>query len=158
MDWSAPRGLESILRSVGNVVSRGPAGGSGAAYQLDAGQEAGIHRPEPLPAAMARALRCPHAPQECVASALLVRRARASRFSANGPLPICICVGMAIEQVRPNKPNFGLILGLFCVTILAILVLAYLFVDFDGTHLRFRQHARGMHSSLSLPATDQRAV
>ena len=61
---------------------------------------------------------------------------------------------MRIEQIEPDKSNFGLVVGLFCVTLLAVLILAYLFVDFDGKHLTFRQHARGAHSSVTLPAAD----
>jgi hypothetical protein len=49
---------------------------------------------------------------------------------------------MDIEQVSPKKPNFLLILILFCATILVIFVLAYLFVDLEGGHLTFRHHAR----------------
>lgn len=64
---------------------------------------------------------------------------------------------MAIEQVNPNKPNFGLVVVCFCVTLLVVLVLAYFFVDFDGKHIRFRQHARG-HAALSAPAAPQQVV
>jgi hypothetical protein len=60
---------------------------------------------------------------------------------------------MDIEQLPPKQPNFLLIVGLFCVTILVIFVLAYLFVDFDGKHLTF--HHRHVHptSQLVMPGS-----
>jgi hypothetical protein len=56
---------------------------------------------------------------------------------------------MEIEQTRPNGPNFLLIVGLFCVTILVIFVLALLFVHFDGKHLTFRHHSAHPTSQLA---------
>jgi hypothetical protein len=58
---------------------------------------------------------------------------------------------MDIEQKLPNKPNFLLIVGLFCVTILVIFVLAYFFVDFDGKHLTFHHHRAHPTSELVMP-------
>jgi hypothetical protein len=63
---------------------------------------------------------------------------------------------MDIEQVSPKKPNFLLILILFCATILVIFVLAYLFVDLEGGHLTFRHHARHPTSMLVLPRAAER--
>jgi hypothetical protein len=60
---------------------------------------------------------------------------------------------MEIEQTKPNKPNFGLIVGLFCATILVMFVLALLFLTFDGSHLRFRHHTQHP-TSLLLPSPD----
>jgi hypothetical protein len=44
------------------------------------------------------------------------------------------------EETRPDGPNFLLIVGLFCATILIVFVVAYVFVDFEGGHLTFRHH------------------
>lgn len=55
---------------------------------------------------------------------------------------------MPSEQVKPNKPNFRLVLVLFCVTILAVLVLALVFVKVDGKHLSLGH--RSQHSSTSV--------
>jgi hypothetical protein len=63
---------------------------------------------------------------------------------------------MEIEQVKPNKPNFLLIVILFCVTILVFFVLAYLFLDFEGGHLTFRHHTQHPTSQLVLTATPAR--
>jgi hypothetical protein len=57
---------------------------------------------------------------------------------------------MDIEQTRPNKPNFLLILALFCITILVIFVIAWLFVDTEGGHLSFRHHTAHPTSQLVL--------
>ena len=59
---------------------------------------------------------------------------------------------MEIEQIKPNKPNFLLIVGLFCATILVMFVLALLFLTFDGSHLRFRHHTQHPTSHLAPPA------
>jgi len=59
---------------------------------------------------------------------------------------------MEIEQTRPNKPNFLLIVILFCATILVIFVLAYFFVDFEGGHLTFKSRRAHPTSQLILPA------
>jgi hypothetical protein len=59
---------------------------------------------------------------------------------------------MEIEQVSPRKPNFLLILILFCVALVILFVLAYLFIDFDGKHLIFRHHTAHPTSQLVLPA------
>jgi hypothetical protein len=63
-----------------------------------------------------------------------------------------IASSMNIEQVRPNKPNFLLIVLLSGATILILFVLAYFFVDFEAGHLTFRSHARHPTSMLVLPA------
>jgi hypothetical protein len=67
---------------------------------------------------------------------------------------------MQIEQIKPNKPNFGLILALFCSSILILLVLAVIFVKADGKHLLFRHHFSQPHSLLLnlSRATDKAAV
>jgi hypothetical protein len=59
---------------------------------------------------------------------------------------------MEIEQVSPKKPNFLLILILFCVALLLLFVVAYFFIDFDGKHLTFRHHAAHPTSRLVLPS------
>jgi len=56
-----------------------------------------------------------------------------------------------IEQHAPNEPNFGLIVGLFCATILILFVLAYLFIDFDGKHIHLRHRQAHPTSQLILP-------
>jgi hypothetical protein len=58
---------------------------------------------------------------------------------------------MEIEQLPPKQPNFLLIVILFCVTLLVVLVLAYLFVSFDGKHLTFGRHHAHPTSQLVLP-------
>ncbi|QMV18047.1 hypothetical protein GOB94_04600 [Granulicella sp. 5B5] len=58
-----------------------------------------------------------------------------------------------IEQKRPNGPNFGLIVILFCVTILVVFVLSLFFVRFDGHHLHFLHHKPNPNASLILPAS-----
>jgi hypothetical protein len=60
---------------------------------------------------------------------------------------------MEIEQKLPNGPNFGLIVGLFCATLLIIFVLALFFVHFDGKHLTFRHHNAHPTSQLLVPRT-----
>jgi hypothetical protein len=62
---------------------------------------------------------------------------------------------MDIEQHAPNGPNFGLIVGLFCGTLLIIFVLAFFFVRFDGKHLTFRHHSAHPTSQLLLPTPNQ---
>jgi hypothetical protein len=59
---------------------------------------------------------------------------------------------MEIEQKLPNGPNFGLVVGLFCATLLIVFVLALIFIRFDGKHLTFRHHDRHPTSRLTLPA------
>ncbi len=63
---------------------------------------------------------------------------------------------MEIEQIKPNKPNFGLIVGLFCATILVMFVLALIFLTFDGSHISFRHHSRHLTSQLCSPAIPTR--
>ncbi len=59
-----------------------------------------------------------------------------------------------IEQTKPNKPNFGLVVGLFCVTLLTVLVLALFFLKFDGKHVTFRHRASQPNSSITVaPST-----
>ena len=58
---------------------------------------------------------------------------------------------MEIEQHNPEKPNFLLILILFCASILVIFLLAYLFLRFDGKHLSLRHHDAHPTSHLVLP-------
>jgi flagellar basal body-associated protein FliL len=65
---------------------------------------------------------------------------------------------MEIEQIKPKKPNFLLIVILFCVTILVVFVLAYFFVDYEGGHLRFRHHTQHPTSQLVLPAASDRVA
>jgi hypothetical protein len=60
---------------------------------------------------------------------------------------------MEIEQTLPKKPNFLLILALFCVTILIVFVLALLFLDVEGGHIHLRHRDRHPTSQLALPAS-----
>jgi hypothetical protein len=59
---------------------------------------------------------------------------------------------MEIEQTLPKKPNFLLILGLFCVTILVIFALALTFLEVDKGHLGLRHHSAHPTSQLVMPA------
>jgi len=52
------------------------------------------------------------------------------------------------EETKPDGPNFLLIVGLFCATILIVFVVAYAFVDFEGGHLTFRHHRAHPSSEL----------
>jgi hypothetical protein len=45
---------------------------------------------------------------------------------------------MELEQRPPNRPNFLLIVGLFCAAIVVIFILAYFFVAKEGKHLFHR--------------------
>lgn len=58
---------------------------------------------------------------------------------------------MKIEQTRPDKPNFKLIVVFASVTLLVILALALVFVRFDGKHLVFRHHSPEPNSNLVMP-------
>jgi hypothetical protein len=58
------------------------------------------------------------------------------------------------EETRPNEPNFLLVVGLFCATILIVFVVAYAFVDFEGGHLTFRHHRAHPTSELRLPGAE----
>jgi hypothetical protein len=58
---------------------------------------------------------------------------------------------MELEQTLPKKPNFLLILGLFCATILVVFALALIFLDVEGGHLTFRHHTAHPTSQLELP-------
>jgi hypothetical protein len=58
---------------------------------------------------------------------------------------------LEIEQRPPNQPNFLLIVLLFLAAIVVILVLAYLFLDFEGGHIHLRHRQSGYASQLSLP-------
>jgi hypothetical protein len=58
-----------------------------------------------------------------------------------------------IEQKPPNGPNFGLVVILFCVTLIVVFILALLFVRFDGHHMHFLRHAAQPNASLILPAS-----
>jgi hypothetical protein len=60
---------------------------------------------------------------------------------------------MEIEQTLPKKPNFLLILALFCVTILVIFVLALAFLDIEGGHIHLRHRDRHPTSQLTLPVS-----
>ena len=62
---------------------------------------------------------------------------------------------MEIEQTSPKQPNFGLVVGLFCATLLIVFVLALFFVHFDGKHLTFRNHSAHPTSQLLLPTPNQ---
>ncbi len=59
---------------------------------------------------------------------------------------------MEIEQTKPNQPNFGLIVGLFCATIVVVLLLAVLFLHVEGGSIHLRHHTQHPTSQLALPA------
>jgi flagellar basal body-associated protein FliL len=58
---------------------------------------------------------------------------------------------MEIEQLPPKKPNFLLIVILFCVTLIVVFVIAYFFIAFNGKHLTFHRHTAHHTSQLVLP-------
>jgi hypothetical protein len=58
---------------------------------------------------------------------------------------------MEIEQTLPKKPNFLLVLGLFCATILVVFALALIFLEVDGGHISLRHHTSHPTSQLVLP-------
>lgn len=60
---------------------------------------------------------------------------------------------MNIEQRSPNQPNFSLVILLAGIVLIAVLTLAYFFVDFDGKHLTFRHRHAHPTSQLILPAS-----
>jgi NADH:ubiquinone oxidoreductase subunit 6 (subunit J) len=59
---------------------------------------------------------------------------------------------MNIEQLPPNKPNFLLILYVFCGALVVIFVFALIFLHWDGKHLTFRHTHTQPTSYLSAPA------
>jgi hypothetical protein len=58
---------------------------------------------------------------------------------------------MEIEQTLPKKPNFLLVLGLFCATILVVFALALIFLEVDGGHISLRHHTSHPTSQLVIP-------
>jgi ABC-type uncharacterized transport system permease subunit len=60
---------------------------------------------------------------------------------------------MQVEQLPPNKPNFLLILILFCVSILVVFLVAWLFLRTNSGHLGLRHTTKEPHSQLVLPST-----
>lgn len=58
---------------------------------------------------------------------------------------------MEIEQLPPNKPNFGLVFTLAGIALLAVLALSLLFVRVDRGHLTFRHAQPHPTSQLVLP-------
>jgi hypothetical protein len=60
---------------------------------------------------------------------------------------------MQVEQLPPNKPNFLLILILFCVSILVIFLLAWLFLHFNSNHLGLRHKTSSPHAQLIHPVS-----
>ena len=67
-----------------------------------------------------------------------------------------ILTGMNIEQLPPNKPNFGLVVALAMATLLVIFVVAYFTLDWDGK--RLVPHHRGAHSTSELVMPIGRSV
>jgi|GEM_PF-1537124 len=65
---------------------------------------------------------------------------------------------MEIYQIDPKKPNFLLIVALFCATILVVFVLAWIFVHSDASHLGLRHHNAHPTSQLSLPGSPSPAT
>jgi len=63
----------------------------------------------------------------------------------------CIERCMEIEQTLPKKPNFLLVLGLFCATILVVFALALIFLEVDGGHISLRHHTSHPTSQLVPP-------
>jgi hypothetical protein len=60
---------------------------------------------------------------------------------------------MEIEQRPPRQPNFLLVVILASIALIGIFILAYLFIDFNGSHLAFRHHRAHPTSQLVLPKT-----
>jgi hypothetical protein len=61
---------------------------------------------------------------------------------------------MDIEQKYPNKPNFGLVVGLAGATIAVIFVLALVFLQIENGHVTFRHHSAHPTSQLMMPQRD----
>jgi hypothetical protein len=62
---------------------------------------------------------------------------------------------MDIEQKYPNKPNFGLVVALACVTAVVIFGLALAFLEVDNGHLTFKHHSAHPTSQLVMPASNR---
>jgi hypothetical protein len=58
---------------------------------------------------------------------------------------------MEIEQVKPNKPNFLLIVGIFCASLIVIFILVLIFLNANRRHLGFRHHTANPNATLTLP-------
>jgi hypothetical protein len=57
-----------------------------------------------------------------------------------------------LEQEPPEKPNFLLIVLLFGATIIAVFVVVYFVLHWEGTRLVPKHHTRNPTSQLVLPA------
>jgi tellurite resistance protein TehA-like permease len=63
-----------------------------------------------------------------------------------------------IEQVRPNKPNFLLVVLLSGATLVVLFVIAYFVLHWEGTRLVPKHHSKNPTSQLVLPATPRPAL
>jgi hypothetical protein len=61
---------------------------------------------------------------------------------------------MDIEQKYPNKPNFGLVVGLAGAAMLVIFVLALVFLQIENGHLTLRHHSAHPTSQLVMPQSN----
>jgi hypothetical protein len=57
-----------------------------------------------------------------------------------------------IEQVRPNKPNFLLVVLLSGATLVVLFVIAYFVLHWSGSRLVPKHHSKEPTSQLVLPA------
>jgi hypothetical protein len=65
---------------------------------------------------------------------------------------------LQIEQYPPNKPNFLLVVLLACAVLFAVLLLAYLFVDFEGGHIHIRHRRANPNAQLIRPVHNAGAI
>jgi len=65
---------------------------------------------------------------------------------------------MNIEELPPNKPNFGLVVALAVATLLIVFVVAYFTLDWDGKRLVPHDFSKHNTSALHLPTTSNRRL
>lgn len=60
---------------------------------------------------------------------------------------------MELEQKSPNGPNFGLIVGLACATILILFVVAIFLLKFEGGRFNPLHKSKNPNAMLVMPAS-----